>query len=53
MMPGEDSAVVAASYSARLKAGRYTVKLMPKSIKDAVGHFNKGRMLGEFTVKET
>jgi len=53
LTPGEDAAVVAASYSARLKAGRYTVKLMPKSIKDAVGHFNKGRMLGSFTIKPT
>ena len=52
--PSDDSSVITATYTVRArKAGRYIVKLMPRSIKDAVGHFNKGRTLGSFTIKPT
>jgi hypothetical protein len=52
LTPSEDSSVITATYrlTAR-KAGQYTVKLAPRSIRDTVGRFNKPDLLGSFTIR--
>jgi hypothetical protein len=54
LTPSDDSSRIIATY--RLKtshAGKYAVKLSPRSLQDIVGHFNKPQMLGSFTVRPT
>lgn len=52
LTPSEDSSTITANYRlAALKAGKYTIKLAPKSLRDIVGHFNKPRTLGSFTIQ--
>jgi uncharacterized protein YkwD len=54
LTPSADSGIITATYTLTTrKPGHYTVKLMPHSIKDTVGHFNKPRVLGSFTIKPT
>ena len=54
LAPSDDSSVITATYRLTAgSAGRYTVKLTPKSIRDTVGHFNHQRTLGSFTIKPT
>ncbi|HEV8291684.1 MAG TPA: CAP domain-containing protein, partial [Tepidisphaeraceae bacterium] len=52
LTPTNDSSLIIATYRLTARAaGRYTIKLTAKSIRDTVGHFNKPRTLGSFTVK--
>src|SRR6185503_4244365 len=54
LTPSEDSSTITATYRlTTLKAGKYTIKLAPKSLRDIVGRFNKPRTLGSFTVKRS
>jgi uncharacterized protein YkwD len=54
LAPSDDASMITATYRlTALNAGRYTVKLTPKSIRDTVGHFNKPSTLGFFTIKLT
>jgi len=54
LAPSDDSSIITATYSLSTpRAGRYTVKLTAKSIRDTLGHFNKPRTLGSFTIKPT
>jgi uncharacterized protein YkwD len=52
LTPSDDSSLITATFKLSVAhAGRYAVKLAPKSLQDIVGHFNKARTLGSFTVR--
>jgi hypothetical protein len=51
LTPSDDASTIIATYRAPRKAGQYAVKLAPKSLKDVVGHYNKPKSLGTFTIK--
>jgi hypothetical protein len=52
LTPSDDSSRITATYRlATRKVGRYVLKLTPHSVHDIVGHMNKARILGSFTIK--
>jgi len=52
LTPSDNSSRITATYQlATRQFGRYILKLAPHSVHDIVGHMNKPRILGSFTVK--